>query len=257
MRKNIKAKKHLGQHFLKDQFYLNKIIDHSQCANACVIEIGPGQGHLTEHLLKNYNNVLAIEKDKELECHLRNKFAKEIKNATFTLIINDALTWDFAQLPDPKVLIANLPYNISVPLIMQLLEHDAFQAQHILLQKEVAQRLCANHNTKSYGRISVLAQTFTNTQLHFHIPGSAFTPSTKVTSSFISLRSKPTSFNIDFVGFSHFLTQCFKHKRKMLRSFIDPKTINAFASIGIPLTMRAEQISVEQYQKCYLEYIKN
>lgn len=246
----MRAKKHLGQHFLKDQHYLSELVESVGVVNeSSIVEIGPGLGHLTSKLINFNKRLFCIEKDAGLMGVLKNKFGNKIE-----LILADALEFDWnaldaGEINTSKILIANLPYNISVPLIMRFLQYKIFFRQCVLIQKEVALRLSATFGSRDYGRISVLAQTFGNVKCCFDIPGNAFTPTTKVNSTFIILEQKES--DIEFASFSNMLNECFAHRRKMIRGFVSEDIIKALSILGVPNTVRAEEVSVEQYQACY------
>ena len=152
------AKKSLGQNFLINQKILNLIVDLGEIKNTdSVLEVGPGTGNLTEKILnKNPKNLFIIEKDKRLISHLNNKFKKNIN-----LYHEDILEFSYKNLIDKKLIIyGNLPYNISTQILVSWIKLDKlsnFCKKFILLfQKEVADRIIAEENSKNYGRLSIL-----------------------------------------------------------------------------------------------------
>lgn len=274
----IRAKKSLGQHFLKNNHYLNRIISssiqpisQSRAAHKMsdvkhfsdfdtIVEIGPGTGLLTDHLIKLNKQVICIEKDTSLAKLLTEKYSQ---NSNIQIIHADALYVNWKELNTPEsniensILIANLPYNVSVPLIIHYIQNThLFKKYSVLIQKEVAQRLAAKPDNKHYGRLAVLAQVYCDVKIHFDIPGNAFTPSTKVTSSFITIQPKPLDnkdIETDFNTLSNMLQIVFNHKRKMLRSTIGkthPAIFSALLEEGVQETARPENITLKQFINC-------
>ena len=254
MGQKIKAKKSLGQHFLNNNYYLYRIVSASSKKMFDVkhiIEIGPGTGLLTSLLLETGKNILCIEKDSSLYELLINKFGD---NDNFQIINDDALEVNWSALKkDNAILIANLPYNVSVPLIINYLENtDLFMQYCVLIQKEVAQRLAAKPNTKDYGRLAALAQVYCDVKIHFDIPGTAFSPRTKVTSSFITLTPKE-NVTVHFPTLSNMLQAVFNHRRKMVRSTIGKthqEIYEALLEEGVKPEARPEDITVSQFIAC-------
>lgn len=245
----IHAKRSLGQNFLHDGMYLSRIVHAAKLLpqTDCIVEIGPGTGLLTSRLLEHGLPVYAIEKDTRCVEFLQQKF----NNTNFHIINADALTYDFSTIPGKhKMLIANLPYNISVPLILNYLsDRNAFEKYCVLVQKEVAGRLAGQVSTSDYGRLAVMSQTYCKITKHFDIPGNAFRPTTKVTSTFVTLQPYEDNNTVDFQALSELVALCFAYRRKMLRVVLKeyPNTLEAFISLGLPETIRAEQITKEQF----------
>jgi len=240
------AKKSLGQNFLKDQRFLQKIFHSANLTEntQTIVEIGPGMGALTKLLLQHKKPLYCIEKDQRLVEYLQ-KYFQGINN--LHIIHADALEFDFSQIPGKKILIANLPYNISVPLIINYLENTSlFEKYCVLIQKEVACRLAGKVGTADYGRLAVLSQAYCKVNKHFEIPGTAFQPTTKVTSTFITLEPLLNN-NINFNKLSLIVEKAFSQRRKMLRGVLKkyPNLEPLFSEEE--KTLRAEQISVEEF----------
>ena len=197
---NFKFKKSLGQNFLFDSNITDKIVKYSLPLSNTVIEIGPGAGTLTKSILKlNVNEIILIEKDQSLIKLLQN--LKEEYN--FIKIYNkDALSLPIWKLGNgPREVIANLPYNISTKILINLLKHSSqFDKLTMMFQKEVANRIIAKPGTKYYSRLSVISQLKTKTKILFDIPDTAFFPKPKVQSSlvqFIPYEREKNNFNLE------------------------------------------------------------
>lgn len=186
-------KKRFGQHFLRDRNIIRKIIDGAGVSkDDIVLEVGPGLGDMTSLLAERAERVIAVELDRELYSILSEKFAEnnvEIINA-------DALKYDISGLykrVGRKIkVVANLPYNISTPLLFKFFEErESISSMTLMFQKEVADRLVARPCTKDYGILSVYAQLYTAPSILFKVPPSAFTPPPKVDSAVVRLEVLP------------------------------------------------------------------
>jgi 16S rRNA (adenine1518-N6/adenine1519-N6)-dimethyltransferase len=190
----VKAKRHLGQNFLVDPHYQQRILSAVQPrAGEVLIEIGPGQGALTEHLVESEARVLAVELDYELIPVLQQRFAGR---ENFRLLAADALDVDFCQAiaPEPSArVVANLPYNVSTPILQRLLEQrQCLRELTVMLQREVVERIVAPPGGKEYGFLSVLVQFYCEATQLFDVPPGAFRPVPKVWSSVVRLRLRAT-----------------------------------------------------------------
>ena len=179
---NIDPKRSLSQNFLIDANVIEKLIDAAQIEKTTpVCEIGPGPGAITEKLLEKSNDVTAIELD--------TVFAKHLLSYDLIVFEADALTFDYSQLKPHTKIVANLPYHIATPLITKLIQcFPQIESLTLILQKEVAMRLCANHSTKAYGALTIQTQLFAKPTYLFTIPSSAFYPPPKVESAAIHLQ---------------------------------------------------------------------
>lgn len=245
----VRPKKHLGQHFLKDQTIALRIVEALQLSSErnTVIEIGPGTGVLTQFLQKkDLVELTLVEIDRESIAYLKEHFAG---------LANKIIEGDFLKL-DLKVLftadlhiIGNFPYNISSQIFFKVLEHRSQVKQVVcMLQKEVADRIAEKPGSKTYGILSVLLQAYYDIEYLFKVPPGVFFPPPKVMSAVIRLtRNNRERLDCDEVLFKVVVKQAFQNRRKTLRNAL--KVLNLPASlISHPLLdKRAEQLEVEQF----------
>jgi 16S rRNA (adenine1518-N6/adenine1519-N6)-dimethyltransferase len=244
----VRPKKYLGQHFLKDQNIARKIVDafSVDSRSTLVLEIGPGTGVLTEHLLKNKAlDLRLIEIDKESVDHLEKKYALGEK-----VIHGDFLEMNLKDLTEKKVaIIGNFPYNISSQIFFKILEQrDQVVDVVCMLQKEVADRISSPHGNKTYGILSVLLQAYYNITFLFKVPPGVFFPPPKVMSAVIQLKRNATErLDCNERLFQRVVKQGFQNRRKTLRNALKPLNLPA-AIVSMPvLDKRAEQLSVEDF----------
>lgn len=248
---NLRAQKSLGQNFLLDQNITNKIVRHAgDISKHHIIEIGPGPGGLTRSILQaGAKHVTAIEFDERAVNALQ-----DLHHAypNLEVIHADALQFEPRTTSNaPKMIIANLPYNIATPLLIQWLEHihndaSAYDMMLLMFQKEVAQRITAVSNTKSYGRLSVLSQWLTNTQIVYDLPPSAFTPPPKVKSSVVQFIPKQLSNKPNFKTMETLTAAAFGQRRKMIRGALK-NYADILEKSKIDPTLRAENLSVSDF----------
>jgi len=250
MHKTISRKKpKLGQHFLRNAEILEKIVKVSEInSNDKVVEIGAGMGDLTEILLKNAKEVIAIEIDPVLYKILKERFYG-IKN--LMLINENALNFPYEKIGQFKV-VANIPYYITKPIIFRLIRVKNLISMTLTIQKEVAERLAAKPSTKAYSALSIIAQYYTQAEIKFYIPASFFTPPPEVESAVIKMdrRAKSPVEVIDEKLFFKIVKSAFGQRRKMisnsLKSIIDePKEF--LIKIGINPMKRPEELSIEDF----------
>ncbi len=250
----IRAKKSLGQNFLKDPHYVNRIVDAARIGPGdWVLEIGPGLGHLTRKLAERAGNVLAIELDDRLIPHLQKEFEgfPNIK-----LVHADALAYDYNGLAGDWKVVANLPYYISTPIIQRLIEfRSKFISLTLMLQREVAERIAAPPGGKEYGYLSVLVQLYTLPRIEFTVPSGAFTPKPEVDSAVVTLtvRERPAAVLADERFFIRVVKAAFSQRRKTLRNALrqldvsKEKMDGVLGGTGIDLGRRAETLTVEEF----------
>jgi 16S rRNA (adenine1518-N6/adenine1519-N6)-dimethyltransferase len=226
---------------------ISKIIGAiSPAADDHLVEIGPGQGAITEHLLALAGRLDAIELDRDLVALLQRRFAG---TQNFTLHSADALKFDFCSLQTDQQLrlVGNLPYNISTPIMFHLLEQPGcIRDMYFMLQKEVVDRMAAPPGSKTYGRLSVMLQLKCQVTPLFKIGPGAFSPPPKVESAFVRLQPWELSpYQIDDLKFlERLVTQAFSQRRKTLRNslkkLVDPAV---YDGLDIDPGRRAEQLA--------------
>ena len=250
----------LGQNFLFDLNLTRKIAKAANfSSNETIIEIGPGPGGLTRSLLlEGAGNIIAIEKDTRAISALAELVA--IANGKLILLNEDALKGSLTKMgASPRRIIANLPYNIATKLIIEWLRTPAaFQSITVMVQKEVAMRICAEPKTSEYGRLSIITQWLAHTRILFDVPSSAFYPSPKVTSTLIEIipRREPL-FLADRKSLETITAFAFGQRRKMLRSSL--KKIGGehlLNATNIDPIKRPEELSIEDFCRLARAYEK-
>lgn len=244
-------KKRFGQHFLRDPYYIAKIIEAlDPNPKEDFVEIGPGQGALTVGVLKEVPKLHVVEIDQDVLVELKRRTQSfnglQIHHA-------DALDFDFSSLRTEKKLriFGNLPYNISTPLLFSLLSQlDVIEDMLFMLQKEVADRLAASISTKDYGRLSVMVQYYCQVDKQFEVPREAFFPPPKVTSAIVYLKPKeerPLTPEQETL-FATLVREAFSHRRKTLRNCLKSMASDAcWQRAGINPALRAENLTVDQF----------
>lgn len=254
---SVRAKKHLGQHFLKDERIAKEIADSlSHEGYDHVLEIGPGMGILTKHLLRAKSKVTVMELDAESVEYLNHDFKTiHIKLNTspeqFQIIGADFLKQDLRQTFGDKqfAIIGNYPYNISSQIVFKAIENRTFVPEFSgMFQKEVAQRIAAKEGSKIYGILSVLTQAFYDAEYLFTVPASVFNPPPKVESGVIRLtRKKNLNLPVDEALFFRVVKMAFNQRRKMLRSSLKSFNLSDSLKEDTIFAMRPEQLSVDQF----------
>ncbi|RPF74065.1 MAG: ribosomal RNA small subunit methyltransferase A [Rickettsiales bacterium TMED289] len=258
----IIPKKSLGQNFLIDHNILNIIINSVEINNKNnILEIGPGKGSLTEKiLLKNPKKIIVVEKDKNLTKILKVKFGKQLR------IINDDILKLNEQFFDSKnlVIFGNLPYNISTKILIRLIKLSykyEFNKLILMFQKEVADRIIANKDTKEFGRISIISQLKFNIKKLLDINPKCFYPVPKVTSSVLVFSNKNNFFKLkNLKNLEHVTNIFFNLRRKMIKKplkilFKDANYISD--KLNLKLTDRPQKLSPQMYYKICEEYEKH
>ncbi len=246
------ARKRFGQNFLHDPGVIARIIDAiNPKSGQRIVEIGPGQAALTGPLIERTGLVRAIEIDRDLAERLRSRFSE----SHLELIEDDVLKVDFASLAarlgGSLRIVGNLPYNISSPILFHLLTYaDLIDDQHVMLQKEVVDRMVAPCGSKIYGRLSVMLQARYQMVRCLLVPPGAFQPAPKVDSAIVRMVPIPREqFRVrDWVVFSALVTAAFSQRRKMLRNTLAVYGDRVlWDALGIAPTDRAEDLSVTQF----------
>lgn len=245
-------RKRFGQHFLVDTSVLDAIVAAiAPRPGQVVVEIGPGLGSLTERLLPELDRLQAIEIDRDLVARLSLRFPPE----RLVLHEADALAFDFGSMAAGRELrvVGNLPYNISSPLLIHLLEFiDRIADQHFMLQKEVVDRIVAAPCTSEYGRLSVMMQAFHQVVDLFVVPPAAFDPPPRVESAVLRMVPRARPLVGDRQALERLLAVAFNQRRKMLRGTLIPWLVQQgvdpeMPAFGLVPTARPEEISVECY----------
>ena len=244
----VKAKKHLGQHFLKNEQIARQIADTLTKKNySTVLEIGPGMGVLTNYLLQKNLNVFAIEIDTESVDYLKKNYPELSQN----IISKDFLKINLADYFSNQqiAIIGNFPYNISTQIVFKTLENRHQIPEFSgMFQKEVAQRIAEKEGSKTYGILSVLTQAFYNVEYLFTVAPTEFNPPPKVDSGVIRLiRKENYNLPVNEQLFYKVVKTAFNQRRKTLR--------NSLKSFNLPIeitennifTKRPEQLSVEEF----------
>lgn len=251
-----RAKKHLGQNFLRDSHYLQKIVQSIPTLPIQCVEIGVGLGDLTQELL-NIESLIAYEVDLDLCSLLDKKFSHHIQNGKLKIIYENIL--DFPQqqqwLYETKYkVVSNLPYYIATHIILRLLRDRFCRAFIVMTQKEVAQKFCANNGESAFCALSVLAQTFGEAKILFDVPNSAFSPMPKVTSSVFTIykHKNPSAEAFPLEYLESFLKCAFRAPRKTLfknlaTSFDKDILSLALESAQVPLNARPHQVETKSF----------
>ena len=242
-------RKKWGQNFLVDNNLLDKIVSTvNPQVNDHILEIGPGEGVLSEKILPQVKEMLAIEIDPLLVDHLN----KQKKLKQLNVIQGDILVNNIRDLPitNPVRVIGNIPYNITSPIIFWLIEQlDYWDDAFVMTQKEVAQRLTAKVSTKAYGRLTVVVGAYLNVDYRFSIPPDVFVPKPKVDSEFICLTKKkqPLIKDADYPKFIKIVGTAFNQRRKMLRNSMKSWDFSKLVKENIDFSRRPESLSVEEF----------
>ena len=254
---HLNAQKSLGQNFICDKNFTDKIAKSAgNLSNFNVLEIGAGPGGLTRSILdNNAKKLVVVEKDKRCIAAL-----SELKNfygSRLEIIEMDAFDFDeLSILPKNEKfkIIANLPYNIGTALLFKWLKIvNHIDSMHLMLQKEVVERIVAKPDNKSYGRLAVMINFLCQSKLLFLVNKSVFTPPPKITSAIVEIipRQKPLT-NSQFSKLEIVVACAFNQRRKMLKSAIKPLFSNSeeiLLKLGIDPTLRAERLTTEDFCK--------
>ena len=247
----VAPKKALGQHFLVDENILGVIGRLAELGDAdVVLEVGPGLGVLTRYLADRVRVVHAVELDRSLESVLPDALGGR---SNLRLIWGDALDLEVRALrPAPTKLVANLPYSIATPLVVETLEHaESLQHWCVMVQREVADRLFAQPRTKSYGAVSVLVQLSARKTGFHPVPPTVFRPRPRVESALVAFERSPIA---PIASVRPVVEAAFAHRRKTLANSIAlaglaqrSRVEDALTAIGLSIRVRAEELQPEEF----------
>jgi len=255
----VTPRKKWGQHFLVDRNILNKVIRTARVEKEdVVLEVGPGLGEMTLALARQVKRVIAVEIDPKLVAIL-NKKMKDYPNVE--VVKGDILKVDFRQFlkreGHPIKVVANLPYQISTPLLFRFIESkEAFSTFTLMLQKEVAERMVAPPGRKEYGPLSIFIQIFLDVSIRFFIKPSAFFPPPKVKSAVVHMvwKEKPMIETNDEEWFKRVVRACFGYRRKTLVNalkhselFLPEPVELKMEAIGIDPRRRPETLTIQEF----------
>ncbi len=252
-RYQVKAKKHLGQHFLKDESVAKNIAETLTLKGyKSVLEIGPGMGVLTKYLLKKDVLSYVIEIDSESVAYLQNNYL----NLAPRIIEQDFLNYDLNQVfkGAPFAVIGNFPYNISSQIVFKTLDmRNQIPEFSGMFQKEVAQRICSKAGSKVYGILSVLTQAFYDAEYLFTVPPEVFNPPPKVDSGVLKLTRKENyTLPCNEQLFFKVVKTAFQQRRKTIRNSLKTLQLSDALKADEVFSKRPEQLSVDQFIKLTL-----
>ena len=244
---SVRPKKHLGQHFLTDLNIAQNIagaltgVDYQD-----VLEVGPGMGVLTQYLLLTKQTIHAIEVDNESVDYLNTNFPKLEPNLIFGDFLKCNLAKDF---PSPLAIIGNFPYNISSQILFKTIENRKQIPEFVgMFQKEVAERICEPPGSKAYGILSVLTQSFYDTEYLFNVNRFVFDPPPKVASAVLRLRRKETiDLNCDERLYFRVVKTAFQQRRKTLRNSLKTFSLSTNLKEDTIFGQRPEQLGVSDF----------
>jgi len=240
----VRAKKHLGQHFLRDETIAGSVAETIEWqAKQKTIEVGPGTGMLTKHLLKKGIDLRVAEIDRESVAYLHEHYPE------LEIIQKDFLTLKLDEmLNENGIVIGNYPYNISSQIVFHCLDYrHVVHSMSGMFQKEVAERITAKHGNKTYGILSVLVQTYYEASYLFTVEPGAFSPPPKVRSAVIRLtRKSDVNLPVSYSWLKTVVKIAFNQRRKTLRNALKPLLKGKTPEYPL-LQLRAEQVSVAQF----------
>jgi 16S rRNA (adenine1518-N6/adenine1519-N6)-dimethyltransferase len=246
----FRARKRYGQNFLTDPNIITRIINAIDPQSADhLVEIGPGRGALTDHLVQTPAELDIIEIDRDLVDILSDRY----RDHSLKIHQADVLSFDFDSIKSDRPLrvVGNLPYNISTPLIFRLLEHaKGIEDMYLMLQREVVDRLIAEPSTRDYGRLSIMAQYYCSIIKCFDVPPTAFRPRPKIFSAVVRLipHKKLSHEARDIGNLRRLVTHAFSQRRKVLRNALKPLlSADQISALGIDSELRPENITLHEY----------
>jgi 16S rRNA (adenine1518-N6/adenine1519-N6)-dimethyltransferase len=248
MKEQVRAKKHLGQHFLHDEGLAEKI-SNTLSLNSCrnILEIGPGMGVLTKYLIEKPIELIAMELDSESVHYLKKHYPAE----NLKILKADFLKYDLSTLFEGEdfAITGNFPYNISTQIVFKTLEYRHRIPEFSgMFQKEVAQRICEKEGSKKYGILSVLTQAFYNAEYLFTVKPGVFNPPPKVDSGVLRLiRKKDYTIPCDEKLFFRIVKTAFQQRRKTLRNSLKSFNLSQKLKEDTIFGLRPEQLSVSEF----------
>lgn len=246
--KGVRAKKHLGQHFLKDEVVAKKIADTLNLIGySSVLEIGPGTGVLTKYLLEKDIDLVAMDLDRDSISYLEATYP----NKNLELLEGDFLKTDLSDIfgENEFAVTGNFPYNISTQIVFKTLENkEKIPEFSGMFQKEVAMRICAKEGSKTYGILSVLTQAFYEAEYLFTVPPTVFNPPPKVESGVLRLvRKEDFSLACDEKMLYKVVKTAFQQRRKTMRNSLKSFNLSDKIKEDTIFGQRPEQLSVAQF----------
>lgn len=246
---DVKAKKHLGQHFLKSETVAKKIVDGlTWNGYDQVLEIGPGMGVLTKYLLADKKNISVVEIDTESVQYLQENYLPF--HPQFKIFEEDFLKINLVEKfgGNPVCILGNFPYNISSQIVFKIIEDRKYIPEMVgMFQKEVAERICAKEGSKIYGILSVLTQAYYDTQYLFTVDENVFSPPPKVKSGVMRMVKKCDTLPVNERLFFTIVKTAFNQRRKTLRNALKSLNLLNEQIDEKILNLRAEQLSVQQF----------
>lgn len=243
-----RPRKRFGQNFLVDEAVIAEIVDaiYPQRSER-LVEIGPGLGALTRPLLEQIDHLHVVEIDRDLASRLRADFPP----ARVTVHERDALSFDFATLGDGLRIVGNLPYNISTPLLFHLAQNAAsIRDIHVMLQREVVERMVARPSSSDYGRLSVMIQYRFQLEPLLTIPATAFRPTPKVESAVVRMVpfGRLPHCARDEAWFSRIVAAAFSQRRKTLRNALKGYIgADDFSRLGVDANLRPQDLAIAEF----------
>lgn len=245
----MEAKKQLSQNFLTDLEVINEFIEAANILHGeTVLEIGPGKGALTAPILQRGAKLIAVEKDSRLIPLLQKQFSHA------KIIEGDILEFPLEEIEGPVKVISNLPFQITAPILSRLVQAPNVGMLYVIVQEEMARRICAHPGSKEMSLLTLFLQNFSYSEYLFKIPATAFCPAPKIECAAIVLKRKCPLVPVEYCEpFFEFLHTPFRQKRKMLRTTLKAwKGIKEAAlSCGVSLECRPEDVSLEQWAALY------
>ena len=246
---NHPFRKKWGQNFLVDNNLLRKIAHTiNPKPDNCILEIGPGEGSLSEKIFPIVKEMVGVE----IDPLLIEKLKKHDKLKDLSIIKGDVLLYEIDKLPisNPVRVIGNIPYNITTPIIFWLIEQlDYWDDAFLMVQKEVANRLVAQTSTKAYGKLTVVVGAYLDIESKFTIPPDVFIPKPKVDSAFIHLtkKSKPLIEDKNYIKFNKIVSTAFNQRRKMLKNSLKSWDFSDQIIEKIDFSRRPETLSIKEF----------